>query len=194
MTLNKWSVRIALGVVILLLLSLGTAWALQQQGQADMAGSASLPTLHVASSSFADGDSMPPRLTCDGLNLSPNIQLPSPPTGTKSFVIVMDDPDAPSGFTHWLAYNISADTRDLAEGASGIKKHLDHGAEGVNSFGNIGYGGPCPPEGNPHHYVFHVYALDVNPALQPGNTRQVLAAVVKGHILAEGQITGLYGR
>ena len=137
---------------------------------------------------------MPPKLTCDGPDLSPDIQLPTPPPGTKSFAIVMDDPDAPIKFTHWLAYNIPAGTRDIAEGASSPSKRLDHGAEGVNNFGNLGYGGPCPPVGRAHHYVLKVYALDVNPALPPGQNKQQLAAVLDGHVLAEGQITGLYAR
>jgi Raf kinase inhibitor-like YbhB/YbcL family protein len=194
MASKTWSGRLGSGALVLALLSIGTACALQAGGQSDIAGDASLAPLHVASASFKDGDTIPQKLTCDGLNISPDLQWPSPPSGTKSFVIVMDDPDAPLGFTHWIAYNIPADTRDVAEGASAANRRFDHAAEGINSFGNIGYGGPCPPSGSPHHYVFHVYALDVNPALPPGQTRDQLAAAVRGHVLAEGRITGLYGR
>lgn len=194
MALKKAAGRIIIGIVILALLLLGVTWALQRQASADMAGSAPHAPLLIASASFADGGNMPQKLTCDGANLSPDIQLPQPPPGTKSFAVVTDDPDAPILFTHWLAYNIPPDTRDLAEGASAPKKRLDHAAEGTNSFGDIGYGGPCPPAGKPHHYVFRVYALDIDPALPPGQTREQLAAALQGHVLAEGQITGLYGR
>lgn len=191
MTPKKWLGLIAIGVAAL---ALGITWAHQQHVQADMDGGASAASLHISSSSFSDGGTMPPRLTCDGLNLSPELQLPSPPAGTQSFAIVMDDPDAPLGFTHWLAYNISPDTREIAEGASTPKKRFDHASEGVNSFGDVGYGGPCPPSSQPHHYVFRVYALDVNPGLPPGQSREQLAAAMHGHVLAEGQITGPYGR
>lgn len=186
--------RIGGGVLVSTLLFVSAACAHQAGGQPDMAGSMPVAPLHVASGSFKDGDSMPRKLTCDGSDISPDLQLPAPPAGTKSFAIVMDDPDAPEPFTHWIAYNIPPDTQDVAEGASGPHKRFDHAAEGVNSFGDIGYGGPCPPSGSPHHYAFRVYALDVNPALPAGQTRDQLAAAVHGHVLAEGLITGLYGR
>lgn len=163
--------------------------------QAAVAWAASPPaSLHVASSSFSDGGNMPSKLTCDGPNLSPDIQLPTPPAGTQSFAIVVDDPDAPTAFTHWLAYNIPADARDLPEGASTRAHRLMRGAEGINSFNTTGYSGPCPPEGSAHHYVFHVYALDVNPVLPPGVPTEQVKAAIEGHILAEGKITGLYAR
>ncbi|MFC3651238.1 YbhB/YbcL family Raf kinase inhibitor-like protein [Dyella humi] len=151
-------------------------------------------SLHVSSSSFTDGGKMPSKLTCDGENLSPQIQLPSPPAGTKSFAIVMDDPDAPIAFAHWLVYGIPADTRELAEGASTASRRLDHAVEGVNSFGRTGYGGPCPPEGKPHHYVLRVYALDVMSALPTGASADQVNAAIQGHVLAEGRTTGLYAR
>ncbi len=137
---------------------------------------------------------MPSKLTCEGPNLSPDIELPTPPAGTRSFAIVATDPDAPMAFTHWLAYNIPADIRDLPEGASTRSRRLMHGAEGLNSFSTTGYSGPCPPEGNAHHYVFHVYALDVNPGLPPGVVTEQLKTAIEGHVLAEGEITGLYAR
>lgn len=152
------------------------------------------PALQVSSSSFADGGKMPSTFTCDGANLSPEIQFPSPPTGTKSFAVVMDDPDAPTAFTHWLAYGIPADTRELPEGASTPAKRLEHAVEGINSFGRTGYGGPCPPEGQAHHYVFRIYALDVMPSLPVGASADQVNAAIQGHIVAEGRITGLYAR
>ena len=150
--------------------------------------------LSISSTSFMDGGTMPAKLSCDGANLSPDIRLPTPPTGTRSFALVMMDPDAPAPFTHWLAYGIPADTRELPEGASTSSQRLQHAAEGINSFGRIGYGGPCPPSGTTHHYVFHIYALDNVPALPSGATTQQVNAALQGHVLAEGRLTGLYTR
>ena len=151
-------------------------------------------SLRISSSSFTDGGKMPSKLTCDGANLSPQIQLPPPPAGTKSFAIVVDDPDALVAFTHWLAYSIPADTHELPEGASAPSRQLDHAAEGINSFGRTGYGGPCPPEGKPHHYVFRIYALDTIPTLPSGASADQVSAAIQGHVLAEGRIIGLYAR
>ena len=150
--------------------------------------------LLIISSSFTDGGAMPSRLGCDGADLSPELRLPTPPTGTRSLAIMMEDPDAPVAFAHWLAYGLAADTRELREGASTPSQRLEHGAEGINSFGRIGYGGPCPPPGSTHHYVLHVYALDNVPALPAGASAQPLQAAMQGHVLAEGRITGLYTR
>ena len=156
--------------------------------------SSPIAPMRISSSSFSDGAKMPPRLTCDGEDLSPQVQIPSPPAGTKSFAIVMDDPDAPAAFVHWLAYGIPADTRELAEGASAPSHPLEHAAEGINGFGRAGYGGPCPPEGKPHHYVLRVYALDVLPPLAAGANAAEVNAAMRAHVLAEGRITGLYAR
>jgi Raf kinase inhibitor-like YbhB/YbcL family protein len=151
-------------------------------------------TLPISSSSFADGGPMPAKLSCDGANLSPEVRLPTPPTGTRSFAIVAEDPDAPIAFTHWLAYGIPAITRELPEGASTSSRRLKHATEGINSFGHVVYGGPCPPSGTTHHYVFHVYALDTVPALPSGANALQVNAAIEGHVLAEGRITGLYTR
>lgn len=166
--------------LVLLMLPIGTACA--------------WPSLSVSSASFADGGSMPAKLSCDGANLSPDIRLPAPPAGTRSFAIVVMDPDAPAAFAHWLAYGIPADIRELPEGASTPTHRLEHAAEGINSFGRVGYGGPCPPSGTTHHYVFHIYALDTMLALPAGANAQQLDAAIQGHVLAEGRITGLYTR
>ena len=148
----------------------------------------------VRSSSFSEGKSIPGRYTCNGANLSPQLQWQSAPAGTKSFAIVMDDPDAPSPFTHWLVYNIPPGVRELAEGAS-HQGAMPHGSvEGRNDFGRPGYGGPCPPRGNPHHYVFRVYALDRLLDLPAGAAGKQVHAAISGHIVAQGQIVGTYQR
>jgi Raf kinase inhibitor-like YbhB/YbcL family protein len=193
MALKKRVMGSVIGIA-LALLAVGSAWTLQHQRAGDLDSISAASVLQVSSSSFTHGQSMPPRLTCDGPDVSPDIQWSAPPAATKSYAIVMNDPDAPLGFTHWLAYNIPAPVHELPEGASTPSKRLDQASEGINSFGNAGYGGPCPPGSTPHHYVFHVYALDVNPGLAAGASTEQVVAALKGHVLAGGQITGLYGR
>jgi Raf kinase inhibitor-like YbhB/YbcL family protein len=150
--------------------------------------------VRLASASFADGGDLPRRLTCDGADDSPELHWSSPPAGTRSFAILMSDPDAPIDFTHWLAYDIPSGVRRLAEGASARGGMPQGSAQGTNSFGRYGYGGPCPPPGKPHHYVFRLYALDGRLALPPGAARDQMEAAIKGHALAEGQLIGIYRR
>jgi hypothetical protein len=147
----------------------------------------------VRSTSFQDGGSIPRRYTCDGVGLSPQMQWQSAPAGTKSFVIVMDDPDAPIDFVHWLVYNIAPSVRELAEGASTRDAMPLGSSEGTNNFDRLMYGGPCPPHGL-HHYYFRVYALDIRLDLPPGATRKQVDAAMNGHILAQVQIVGTYQR
>jgi Raf kinase inhibitor-like YbhB/YbcL family protein len=141
----------------------------------------------VMSPAFADGQPVPTQFTCDGNDAPPPIAMVDPPKGTKSFAVIMDDPDAPKGtFTHWLAYDIPADGNTLRANAGKTLK---------NSFGRTGYGGPCPPPGHgSHRYFFTVYAVDV-PALElPGDTREDLEAALKGHTLAKAGFMGRYER
>ena len=151
-------------------------------------------TSWLRSESFSDGGAIPRLYTCDGANLSPQLQWLTAPAGTKSFAMAMDDPDAPIDFTHWLAWNIPPGSRQLDEGASTEGSMPAGSAEGRNNFGRLGYGAPCPPYGKPHHYFFRVYALDSRLDLPPGATRRELDAAMSGHILAQGQIVGTYQR
>ena len=193
MALRKRTWLFASIVVLIVLLAAVTSIA-RRQRNSDIAEGQSHTPLPVTSQSFTDGGYIPPKFTCDGANVSPDLHLPTPPPGAKSFALVMDDPDAPAGFTHWIVYNIPIDTHDIPEAASSQSKLPAGAAEGSNDFDNIGYGGPCPPGSKPHHYRFLLYALDINPGLPRGATKKQLAAAVKGHILAEGQLTGLYTR
>jgi len=146
------------------------------------------------STSFLDGGSIPRRYTCDGADLSPQVQWQSAPASTKSFAIVMDDPDAPIDFTHWLVWNIPPGVRELAEGASRQGVMPSGSAEGTNDFGRLGYGGPCPPPGMPHHYMFRVYALDRVLNLPSGATPKQLGAAMVHHIVGWGTIAATYQR
>jgi Raf kinase inhibitor-like YbhB/YbcL family protein len=151
-------------------------------------------SLRVSSASFSNGGAIPRQFTCDGADASPSLQWSAAPHGTRSFALVMNDPDAPFDFTHWIAYNIPPAVRGVAEGASTRGAMPKGSAEGINDFRNTGYGGPCPPVGKPHHYVFRIYALDVRLDLPPGATRRQLDSVIERHIVAEGQIVGVYRR
>lgn len=144
--------------------------------------------LGVTSPAFRQGQTIPVEYTCDGVNVSPALRWTTPPTGTKSFALVMDDPDAAGGtFTHWLAWNISPKARGLSQGA---RPPL----EGATSFARAGYGGPCPPPGTPHRYFFKLYALRAQLALPAGAGRPALEKAIKGKVLKRATLIGLYGR
>lgn len=187
----KW---LAVGVTVLVVFLLVAFLTMRQRGRADIADGQTRAALDVGSSSFNNGGWMPPRLTCLGAKLSPALKYSLLPVGTKSTTIVMDDSDSPFGFVHWLVYNIPSKAHAIVEGAS-LQKRLPSGAtEGVNSADTNGYTSPCPPGTKPHHYVILVYALETDASLPPGMTKQQLASAVSGHVLAEGQLTGIYGR
>lgn len=146
-------------------------------------------TLALESSAFAPGEAIPVRFTCDGDDLSPPLAWAEPPPGTESLALIFDDPDAPAGtWVHWVLFSIPATARSLPEGAAGT------GLQGTNSWGRDGYGGPCPPSGSTHTYVFRLYALDATLDLAPGASKEALLDAVQGHVLAEGQLTGTYAR
>ena len=131
-----------------------------------------MTTFMLKSSAFADGQALPTEYTCDGADQSPPLEWSEPPPETKSFALVVDDPDAPSGtFRHWGAFNIPAVARDLAPGAG--NQHEGPMGQARNDFGKPGYGGACPPPGHgPHHYRFKLMALDVD-KLEVGNGASV---------------------
>ena len=151
--------------------------------------------LNVSTSVFKEGGSIPTKYSCQGEDVSPALQWDEPPTGTQSFALIMDDPDAPVGvFTHWVIFNIPSDSQQLAE-AIPPQAQLPSGAlQGKNDFGRIGYGGPCPPPGPAHRYRFTLYALDKSLDTNPGASKTQVLDAVKGHILAQGQLTGTYQR
>ena len=146
--------------------------------------------LQVTSSAFAGNEAIPRKYTCDGDEVSPPLEWRSAPKNAKSLAVICDDPDAPSGtFTHWIVYDIPITVTKLDEGSSG------HGVEGTNGFGKIGYGGPCPPPADTaHHYIFHVYALEIGSLGRARMSRQEVDQAMKGHIIAEGRLTGRYQR
>jgi Raf kinase inhibitor-like YbhB/YbcL family protein len=137
-----------------------------------------------------------PRYTCDFDNSSPELRWSSAPEGTAGFALVAEDPDAPKGlFAHWVIYNIPAGLQHLPAGIP-PQETLPNGIrQGVNSFGKLGYGGPCPPPGDPpHRYVFRLYALRAMPDLPPRVNRQQLLDAIGAVVIQTAEVTGRYQR
>jgi Raf kinase inhibitor-like YbhB/YbcL family protein len=151
--------------------------------------------LAVLSSAFKEGGKIPTKYTCEGQDVSPALTWGEPPAETRSFVLIVDDPDAPGGvFTHWVLFNLPVGSRELPE-AVPTQAQLPNGSlQGKNDFGRIGYGGPCPPSGRPHRYQFTLYALDQPVDLKAGASKKQVIGAMQGHILAQGRLTGTYQR
>lgn len=151
--------------------------------------------MNITSPAFSDGASIPARFTCQGENLSPQLDWSGVPSGARSLALVVSDPDAPGGtFIHWVLYNLPPQTSGLPEGVPASERLSSGAAQGRNDFGRIGYGGPCPPPGKPHRYIFTLYALDLAPDLPAGLNAARLNSLMRGHILAQASLTGLYQR
>lgn len=151
----------------------------------------------LESPDFREGDTIPKRYTCEGDNMSPLLKWNDPPPGTKSFVLTVEDPDAPMGtFIHWVIYDMPEGFRELARGAGNDYDLSDVIKQGVTDFGHTGYGGPCPPKGNGRHrYAFILRALDIpSLGLAQGAKKNELEKAMAGHILAEARMTGVYKR
>lgn len=154
--------------------------------------------MEIVSPDFDDGGRIPDRFTCSGDDRSPALMLADVPDDTRSFAIVVDDPDAPRGtFVHWLIWNVPADRTEIPEGVALGDEAVDGlggAVQGMNGFGEIGYRGPCPPAGGPHHYRFHAYALETVLDIDPGSDRETLENALDGHVIEEAVTTGLFGR
>jgi hypothetical protein len=149
----------------------------------------------LKSSAFDAGASIPRRHTCDGDDVSPPLAWSEPPAGTKALALVCDDPDAPAGtWVHWVLWGVPPGTRALPEGVKPAPTLPDGSRQGRNDFRKTGWGGPCPPPGKPHRYVFHLYAVDRAIDVAPGATKAELLATLEGHTLATAELTGRYGR
>ncbi len=150
--------------------------------------------MKLTSPAFEEGGKIPPQYTCDGKDISPPLQWSEVPAGTKSFALICDDPDAPMGtWVHWVIFNIPDSVRQLPEAVPTTEHLKDGSMQGTNDFKRSGYGGPCPPGGT-HRYYFKLYALDTVLNLKAGATKAQLLEAMKGHILAEAQLMGKYGR
>jgi len=149
----------------------------------------------IESAAFKDGGPIPRRFTCKGADISPALRWTEPPGGTRSFTLIVEDPDAPGGvWTHWVVYNLPARARQVPENVPKQDHLAGGGFQGLNSFGRAGYGGPCPPTGNAHRYFFRLYALDIILSLKPGAARSDVLEAAKGHTLARTQWMGRFKR
>jgi Raf kinase inhibitor-like YbhB/YbcL family protein len=149
----------------------------------------SMAALKITSPAFQNNGSVPRQYTCDGKDISPPLVIENCPKEAKSIALICDDPDASIGiWVHWVLWNIDPKAKEIAENA------VPQGAvQGMNDFKRHQYGGPCPPSGT-HRYFFKVYALDIMLNISPNSQKSDLEKAMKGHILAEGQIIGLYKR
>jgi Raf kinase inhibitor-like YbhB/YbcL family protein len=155
------------------------------------AGSATAFTL--TTSAFAPGAEIPDRHTCKADDLSPALQWSGVPAKTVVFAMIMDDPDAPDGvWVHWVLWNLPRSATSLHEGVAKSNQLEDGSQQGRNSFGKIGYNGPCPPPGQTHRYFFRLYALDAKLNLPAGADRSQLDTVMKDHVLAETEYMGTF--
>jgi Raf kinase inhibitor-like YbhB/YbcL family protein len=151
-------------------------------------------SLRISSRTFDHGKFIPDKYTCNGENISPHLAWTDVPHAAKELVLIVDDPDAPSGtFVHWLAYNLTPTQTELEEGLPAAATLPNGIRQGSNSFRKIGYAGPCPPKGT-HRYYFHLYAVDSNLDLPPGVNRDKVDRAIKNHVLEESELMAYYAR
>jgi Raf kinase inhibitor-like YbhB/YbcL family protein len=152
-------------------------------------------SLTISSPSFSNGGAIDKKFTCDGVDVSPQLNWNEPPTGTQTFALLTDDPDAPVGnWNHWAIWNLPSNLRSLPEGVSKNARLPDGSAQGMNDFHKTGYNGPCPPAGKPHRYYFKLFALDIKLNLNSEAGKPELERAMKGHILARAEWMGTYKR
>ncbi len=181
-------------VALALLLACGQA-PVKPQGSAAMPQTvpAAIANFMLSSPAFADNEAIPDKYSGKDTNYSPPLNWYEVPKRTKTFVLIVEDPDAPMGtFTHWLAYNIPGKTTRLDENVAKEEVLPDGTRQLKNDAGRIGYFGPLPPPGKVHHYIFTLYALDQE--LNPVGDKTFLLSAMQGHIVGEGKLTGTYQR
>jgi Raf kinase inhibitor-like YbhB/YbcL family protein len=152
-------------------------------------------SFRIETSDFKEGETIPKKFTCEGENDSPSLRWTAPPARTRSFALILEDPDAPAGtWVHWVVYDLPATSRGLPEGVPKQGQVPGGGWQGKNDFGSVGYGGPCPPPGKAHRYFFRLYALDSTVGLKSGASKDQVLAATQRHILGEAQLMGRFGR
>ncbi len=149
--------------------------------------------MKLSSPAFEPGQQIPREYTGDGHNNSPPLVWSEPPPGTRSLALVCEDPDTPKGaFIHWVVLNLPVEVRELDAGIAQESSLPSGAAQGANGLGRVGYDGPAPPPGKPHHYFFRLYALDAPLELPAGSPLRDVRAGMEGHVLAEGELMGTY--
>ncbi|AKV03661.1 hypothetical protein AKJ09_10324 [Labilithrix luteola] len=157
------------------------------------AGVGQAASITVTSPAFGGGKAIPIDNTCDGKDLFPELVISSPPDGTKSLLVIVEDPDTSSGtFTHMVAFGLSPELRKIPGGET-LAGAGDDARYGLNDYQSVRYAGPCPPHGEMHRYQFRVIALDTMPKIAEGAPRARVDEAIDGHILGEGVLTGTFG-
>jgi Raf kinase inhibitor-like YbhB/YbcL family protein len=187
-------VRILLVILIAFVLSGCEATAVPTPTNLPPTATPSIPAIRLSSTAFRSGGDFPVKHTCDGDDVSPPLSWDDPPTGTQSFAIILDNPEAMTGYgwAHWILFNIPAESRGLSEAVPRIPELDDGSRHGSNSETWQQYTGPCPPF--TQRFVFTLYALDTMLDLEDGIYKDELLQAMQGHILAEGEFTGRYKR
>lgn len=150
--------------------------------------------MRITSPVFNHEGAIPAAYSCDGKDTSPRLDFHEIPEHTKSLALIMDDPDAPGGtFVHWVVYNIPPGANGLPEATPANPELPDGSLQGVNSFGKVGYGGPCPPDGE-HRYFFKLYALSAELPVSEQMTKADLESAMEVNIIAQAELMGTYDR
>jgi Raf kinase inhibitor-like YbhB/YbcL family protein len=175
------------------LLTGSASWCGRAPGSAPAGRAAS--SMKLETNAFTPGGFIPARYTCKGGDVSPPLAWSNSPGNGQGFALILEDPDAPGGtWTHWLVYNLPSSAHGLPEGIPKMNEIQGGGRQGVNDFGNIGYGGPCPPPGKAHRYYFHLYALNAPLALKAGASKAEVRAALGGKVLAQTDLMGRFKR
>jgi hypothetical protein len=150
--------------------------------------------IKITSPVFNQGEEIPTKYSCNDINVSPPLEWDGLPDGTESIALIFDDADASNGaFVHWIIFNLPGDTNGLPEHVMGRELLGDGSKQGLNSYGLVGYKGPCPPKGT-HRYFFNIYALDIKLDLPPLVGKEELLSAMEEHILGQGELMGLFTR
>ncbi|OGY26731.1 MAG: phosphatidylethanolamine-binding protein [Candidatus Woykebacteria bacterium RBG_16_43_9] len=145
--------------------------------------------MQITSTAFSHNNPIPAKYTCDGKDFSPPLQFSDVPANTKSLVLIVDDPDAlGKTWVHWTVWNIDPQTAQIPEG-----EFPNESVQGVTDFGEVGYGGPCPPGGT-HRYFFKLYALDNKLDLPYEARKEDIEKEMKGHIITKAELIGTYSK
>lgn len=156
------------------------------------AEAAAAGAMRLSSPAIKPNQNIPPRFTCSGADVSPPLRWAGVPAATRAFALVVQDRDA-HDFTHWVIWNLPPRLRSLPEGVANGPAAAG-GVQGMNSWQTLGYGGPCPPPGAPHHYVFTLYALGRPLPLSAGASKEQVLEAMRGSILARGRMIATFGR
>lgn len=151
--------------------------------------------IQLTSPVFEAGDAIPDKYTCEGANVSPPLEWGEAPDQVESLVLICDDPDAPGGiWSHWVLYDIPPNQTGLGEDVPPEANLSWGGVQGRNDFGDIGYGGPCPPQGSTHRYYFRLYGLDEKLEMPPGASRGQMLDRIEDHIVVQSELVGRFNR